>query len=146
MTRRSIPWILVALVAASCGSGDVVGDTTSVPTTTTTTAATTTTSTSTTTTTSLPPTPLEELGYPVSDDWVVETVVAGIDSGTGGLAIDADGVLYQGDFGYPDHVGNAVYRITQDGTVETFASVPEMQSLTMTTFGPDGALYQSGYG
>jgi sugar lactone lactonase YvrE len=97
-------------------------------------------------TTTLPPTPLEKLGYPVSDDWVVETVIADIDAATGGLAIDPDGVIYQGDFGYSGHVGDSLLRITPDGTVETFAQSDEMESLTMTIFGPDGTLYQSSYG
>ena len=105
----------VVLVATACSAstdgGDDVTSTSVVDTssTTTTTAPPSTTTTSTlpeTTTTSVPATPLEELGYPVSDDWVVETVVAGVDAGTGGLAIDADGVFYQGDFGYTGHVGD----------------------------------------
>ncbi len=144
----------VVLVATACsastdGGDDVtstsVADTSS---TTTTTAPPSTTTTSTlpeTTTTSVPATPLEELGYPVSDDWVVETVVAGVDAGTGGLAIDADGVFYQGDFGYTGHVGDRVLRITDDGSVETFAQSDLMESLTMTYIAPDGAMYQSSY-
>ncbi len=55
-------------------------------------------------------------------------------------------MIYQADFGYSGHVGNSVYRILPDGTVETLVQSDEMQSLTMTTFGADGKLYQSSYG
>lgn len=92
-----------------------------------------------------PPTALDKLGYTVSDDWIVETVIADIDSGTGGLAIDADGVMYLGDFGYTGHRGMTVHRITPDGVVDAFATSDDMESLTMTTFGDDGTLYQSSY-
>ncbi len=104
-------------------------------------------STSTTTEPPLPvPEALQRYKFPVSDEWVVETVIADVDSGTGGLAIDADGVMYVGDFGQPDKPGNQVRRIEPDGTVETFSTDENMGSLTMTTFGPDGTLYQSSYG
>lgn len=160
-TRLWRVWVLLAvasLLLAACGGAESGGDTstsTSIPPTTTEATTTTTSPPDTaapttalppTTTTMLPPTPLEALGYPVSDEWVVETVVAGIDSGTGGLAIDADGNFYQGDFGYSGNPGNAVYRIAPDGTVETIAQSEDMQALTMTVFGPDGTLYQSSYG
>lgn len=98
------------------------------------------------TTTTAAPTALEKLGYPVSDEYVVETVVADIDSGTGGLAVAEDGTMYLGDFGYPGHFGDTVYRIDPDGTVSTLVESDDMRSLTMTTFGPDGRLYQSSYG
>jgi sugar lactone lactonase YvrE len=144
--------VLAALMLGSCGgasssiSDEASTNTTSVaPTTTTTTEATTTTSGPASTTTAAQ-TALEKLGYPVSDEYRVETVITGLDSGTGGLAVDADGVLYQADFGYSGHVGNSVYRILPDGTVETFAQSDDFSSLTMTTFGPDGTLYQSSYG
>ncbi len=95
------------------------------------------------------PSPLDELianGYPVSDEYVVETVVRDLDAGTGGLAIDDDGYFYQADFGYPGHPGRSVYRVSPDGgQVEEFASSEEMDALTMTVFGPDGTLYQSSY-
>ena len=71
--------------------------------------------------------------------------MAGIDAGTGGLAIDAEGVFYQGDFGYPEHVGDRVLRVTADGSVETFSQSDLMESLTMTYFAPDGTLFQSSY-
>lgn len=102
------------------------------------------------TTTTSSPTPLtrhlERSGYAVSDDYVVETVVAEVDSGTGGLAVDADANMYQGDFGYRRHDGDQIYRIDPEGAVQIFAESDEFGSLTMTTFGLDGELYQSSYG
>lgn len=101
----------------------------------------------TTTDTTLPvPDALQRYRLPVSDEWVVETVVPELDSGTGGLAIDPTGAMYVGDFGQPDKPGTVVRRIGPDGTVETFATDEGMGSLTMTTFGPDGTLFQSSYG
>lgn len=114
-----------------------VSDPTSAPTEPTTTAA--------TTTTEPEPTALDELGYPVSDEWVVESVVRGIDAGTGGLALDDDGVMYMGDWGYPNEPGNRVLRITQDGEIETFVESDLMESMTMSVFADDGTLYQSSY-
>jgi len=141
--------MVMGFVITACGGDSDAGTTTtSAAATTSSTAlpATTTTTAVPTTTTTAVLTPLEELGYPVSDDWVVETVVSGIDSATGGLAVGPDGVMYLGDFGYADHLGDRVYRIQPDGTVEVFAQSDLMTSLTMTTFGPDGTLYQSSYG
>ncbi|NND75179.1 MAG: hypothetical protein HKN44_09250 [Ilumatobacter sp.] len=109
-----------------------------------------TTTTTAATTTTEPPLPvpeaLQQYNFPVSDEWVVETVVADIDSGTGGLAIDANGVMYVGDFGQPDKPGTQVRRIQPDGTIDAFATAEGMRSLTMTTFGADGTMYQSSYG
>lgn len=85
-------------------------------------------------------------GYGLSDDWVVETVVRDIDSATGGLAIAPDGVMYLADFGFTGHAGDTIHRIDTDGTVTPFVQSPEFASLTMTTFGPDGRLYQASYG
>jgi len=86
-------------------------------------------------------------GYGLSDDWVVETIVADLDSATGGLAIAPDGTMYQADFGYPGHPGDTLYRISPDGQeVETLVTDDAFAALTMTTFGPDGTLYQSAYG
>ena len=152
IARMGAPVAAVLLVATACASaGEPAQDsstTTSVASTSssTTTAPTTTTEPTTTTTmTTVPATPLEELGYPVSDDWVVETVVADIDAGTGGLAIDANGVFYQGDFGYSGHVGDRVLRVTDDGSIETYSRSDLMESLTMTYLASDGAMYQSSY-
>lgn len=151
--RLSSAVVAITILAVACGgssSESSVDDSpttsaTSAPSSTTVTVATiTTTEAPTTTTVAL--TPLEKLGYPVSDDWVVETVIADIDAATGGLAIDPDGVMYQADFGYSGHPGDSLLRITPDGTVETFARSEKMESLTMTVFGPDGTLYQSSYG
>jgi len=150
--RTVVVILTIALLSAACGtsSSEARAETTA---TTSTIAPTVTTSTVAATTTVEPPptttvalSPLEKLGYPVSDDWVVETVIAEIDAATGGLAIDPDGVMYQADFGYSGHPGDSLLRITPDGTVETFARSEEMESLTMTVFGPDGTLYQSSYG
>jgi ribosomal protein L21E len=140
----------IGLIVAGCGGGGSSSETTTVsnPPETTTTQPTTTTTTSATTTT-VGKTPLEyllELGYTMSEEYVVETVFANIDSATGGLAIDEDGNFFQADFGYSGHPGNSVYRITPDGTVETFVQSDEMDALTMTTFGEDGEMYQSSYG
>lgn len=141
----------ISIVLASCGGGTDAGvDTTSTAPPTTTTVATTTTAAPTTTvvetTTTVPATPLEELGFPVSDEWVVETIVRDIDSGTGGLAVGPDGVMYQADFGYTGHPGNSVYRVTPDGDVEVVVQSDEMESLTMTVLADDGTIYQSSYG
>jgi sugar lactone lactonase YvrE len=150
--RTVVVILTIALLSAACGtsSSEARAETTA---TTSTIAPTVTTSTVAATTTVEPPptttvalSPLEKLGYPVSDDWVVETVIAEIDAATGGLAIDPDGVMYQADFGYSGHPGDSLLRITPDGTVETFARSEKMESLTMTVFGPDGTLYQSSYG
>jgi sugar lactone lactonase YvrE len=150
--RTVVVILTIALLSAACGtsSSEARAETTA---TTSTIAPTVTTSTVAATTTVEPPptttvalSPLEKLGYPVSDDWVVETVIAEIDAATGGLAIDPDGVMYQADFGYSGHPGDSLLRITADGTVETFARSEKMESLTMTVFGPDGTLYQSSYG
>lgn len=92
------------------------------------------------------PEALQQLGYPVSDEYVVETVVADIPSGTGGMAIDVEGEIYVGDFGTPDTPGNIVWKVSPDGTVEQFASAEGMRALTSTGFGPDGLLFQSSYG
>ena len=147
---------VLAVVAVSCGS-----DAAPTAETTTTSPAPVTTAAPDITTTEPPPpttttqavtttvalTPLEELGFPVSDDWVVETVVSGIDSATGGLAIDAEGNFYQTDFGYSGHPGDSVYKISPDGsTIETLTQSDLMDALTMTVFGPDGTMYQSSYG
>lgn len=145
---------LLALLSSACG-GDVSTTTTTElttstsapPETTTTTAPSTTTSTSSDSGDANPSLEfLYESGYTYSDEYVVEVAVRDIDSGTGGLAVAEDGTFFQADFGYPGHVGNSVYRIGPDGTVETFAQSDDMESLTMTTFGADGNLYQSSYG
>lgn len=157
LIRSTRTFVLVAVGAvllAACGSGSADSPTTDDTTTSTvavtTTAPPTTTTTTvveTTTTSSVPQTPLEELGFPVSDEWVVETVVRDIVSATGGLAVDADGNFYQADFGgYDGNVGNAVYKISPDGTVEVFATSEDMASLTMTVLTDDGTIYQSSYG
>lgn len=139
------------LTACASGSADSRADdsttTTLQATTTTAPPTTTTTSVAPTTTTVAPQTPLEELGFPVSDDWVVETVVSDIVSATGGLAVDGEGNFYQADFGgYDGNVGNAVYKVSTDGTVETYSTADGMASLTMTVRVDDGTIYQSSYG
>lgn len=151
-TRVAILLFAAAVVISACAGGSDTADestpsTTAAPVTTVVPTTSTTTSTTTTTTTTLPPTPLQALGYPVSDDWVIETVVEGLDSATGGLAVDADGFFYQADFGYTDHPGDRVYRIAPDGTeAETLIQDDALASLTMTAIGPDGAIYQTAYG
>jgi len=96
-------------------------------------------------TTTLPP-EIEELGYPVSDDWVVETVARDIEGGTGGLAVDDEGVIFMGDFGYTTNPGDGIFRITAGGDVDVFSNADRMDQLTTTKIGPDGNLYQSSYG
>lgn len=148
--RRIFLLAAVALLFAACGgtteSSDDTTSTSATPDTTTTTVAPTTTTTVPPTTTTIPLTPLEELGYPVSTDWVVTTVVADIDSATGGLAMDEDGNFYQADFGYTGHVGNTVWKVTPDGEITEWASDDGMESLTMTVRLDDGTIYQSSYG
>ncbi|MDX1469481.1 MAG: hypothetical protein R3258_09065 [Acidimicrobiia bacterium] len=140
----------LALALAGCGSGNQVVATPTSTTTTTTTVPPATTTTSSPTTTTAPSTALGRLletgGYTVSDDWVVETVIPHIDAGTGGIALDEAGVIYQSDFGYSGHDGNSVYRIDAGGSLEVFSQSEDFGSLTMITFGADGRLYQSSYG
>ncbi len=89
---------------------------------------------------------LLDQGFTLSDEYVVETVVTDIDSATGGLAVMADGTMLQADFGYPGHPGNTIHRIAPDGTVSSLVTDDAMEALTMTTFGPDGTLYQASFG
>lgn len=138
--------VLVAVGCSASSSDDSATTTAFTPKTTTTIAALETTTTTQAATTTAPLSELEKLGYPVSDRYTVETVIVDLDSATGGLAIDKDGVMYQADFGYTGHPGNSVYRIDVDGTVETYSTSDAMSSLTMTIFGPDGLIYQSSYG
>lgn len=139
---------VVTLITVSCNGGET-GATSTMPAdapTTSERAATTTIQPATTTINTALARHLERSGYVVSTDYVVETVVTGIDSGTGGLAIDADGFMYQGDFGYRRHPGDQVYRVDPSGNIEIYVESEEFGSLTMTTFGADGKLYQSSYG
>lgn len=140
--------VVTALVLGACStatSGPPAPTTTAVAEPTTTTVPPTTTTSPPTTTTE--PSALDALGYPVSDDWVVETVATGIDAGTGGLAVADDGTIFHADFGYSPSTGHTLYRLAADGSIEPFASDPElMASLTMTLIGPDGTIYQSSFG
>lgn len=146
--QRRAMLIAIVLLSAACSNPDeVVAAATSTSVVTTTTAAPTTTTAPLTTvpetTTTRVPTPDS---YEVSPDYVVETVVSELDAGTGGLAVDPDGNLYHADFGYPEHVGNTVFKVTPDGEVSEFATSDLFTSLTGNTFGPDGKLYQSSFG
>ena len=140
---------LAALVVAACG-GDT-GDTTTsseAPATTTTTASPTTTTpveTTTTTSTTVPGLDSPE-DYPVSDDYMMETIITDLDAAAGGLTLDSDGNLYTADFGYPTHDGMTVFKVDPDGTAEAFAGHESMDALTGNTFGADGSIYQSSYG
>lgn len=148
--RALLTLMLLASVACSNPADVVAADTTS------TTIALTTATTEPTTTSAPPTTTVPETTtttgvprpdtYPVSPDYVVGTVVGGLDAGTGGLAVDADGNLYHADFGYPDHVGNTIFKVSADGEVSEFATSELFTSLTGNTFGPDGVLYQSSFG
>jgi hypothetical protein len=134
---------------ATTATSTTTPTTTSIPTTaTSTTAAPTTTVPPTTTLDPTLPEAIRDLGYPASDDYVVETVVADIGAGTGGLAIDDDGNFFLGDFGgFEDGPGNRVFRISPDGTdVEVLVESELMGQNTSTVFGPDGRLYQSSFG
>jgi sugar lactone lactonase YvrE len=144
--------IAMALVASACSIPDevVAADPTLVtaPSTTVAEEASTTVIVTTTvveTTTTRPPVPTPE-GYEVSSEYSVETIMGGLDAGTGGLAVDAEGNLYHADFGYGDHVGDTVYKVTPDGNVSEFATSALFDSLTGNTFGSDGRLYQSSFG
>lgn len=142
--RLSTSALILALFAAGCGGEAAESTSTTVaPTTTTSNQPESTTSVPATTTTT---SALDALGYPISDEWVVETIVTNLSSGTGGLAVDADGVMYQANFGYAGNPGNNIYRIEPDGTAEVFVESDDMRNLTMTTFGADGHMYQSSYG
>ncbi len=160
---RGVAALVLALAACS-GGDDPSGESATVTTVTdaapvTTAAATTTAAPTTTvepTTTVAPTTTLDpalpeairELGYPSSDDYVVETVVADVGAGTGGLAIDAEGFFYHGDFGgFEGSPGDRVLRISPDGAeVEVLVQSELMGQNTSTVFGPDGTLYQSAFG
>ena len=152
---KDLNWLLIAVVGglllAACGGSDEGSTASSASTTadTTTTLAPTTSITAATTTTAPAPTTTAQPtvdDYPVVDTYVVETVLSGLDSAAGGLAIDGEGVLYTADFGYEGHVGDTVFRVSSDGAVEEFATSELMDSLTGNTFGPDGVLYQSSFG
>jgi sugar lactone lactonase YvrE len=152
MQTRHVMAITMAVVAAACSNPDevVAADPTLVtaPSTTVAEAPPTTVVVTTTvaeTTTTRPPVPTPE-GYEVSSEYAVETVVGGLDAGTGGLAVDLDGNLFHADFGYEDHLGNTVFKVTPDGDVSEFATSDLFDQLTGNTFGPDGTLYQSSYG
>lgn len=157
MRRIPLTGLAVLLVAAACsGDGEPSADagstttpsttitsTTQVATTTTTTSSTTTT---TTTTTSPPPTTIPPR-YPVEEGWVVETIVAELDAGTGGLAVDAAGNLYHADFGFRGGTqGEVVYKIAPDGDVSEFSRPEGLRAATGNRFHPDGTLYQSSFG
>jgi len=149
----------MSLLIFACGGDETVtpeAGSSSMPTTIAQPTTTRTTTTTPPTTTTTPPTTTTEepsrldtliaRGYTVSDEWVIETVVDELNSGTGGLAVTDDGTLYMADFGYSGHPGDAIYRIEPDGTTETFVESDDFNSLTMTVVGPDGRLYQSGFG
>ena len=146
--------LALAFIIGGCspgGTADETSTTTGEPVSTTSITESTTMEASTTTvvedtTTTVPRTRLEEWGFPVSDEYVVETVVTDLDAGTGGLAVAADGTMYMGDFGYSGHPGDTVLRISADGIVEPFSTHEDMDSLTMTTFASDGSIHQSSYG
>jgi hypothetical protein len=101
------------------------------------------------TTAPVEPTALDDVlsnGYGTAEDWRVETVVTDLPIATGGIAIADDGTIYQADFGDGSSAGDTVYRVGSDGTLEPFSRSDDFELLTMTTFGPDGTLYQSSYG
>ncbi len=149
MRAQALLTMVLLLVVACSNSDEVVAadPTTTRPTPVTTAVATTVAPTTTTvpetTTSTAVPTPDS---YEVSPDYSVETVLAELDAGTGGLAVDGEGNLYHADFGYPDHVGNTIFKVTPNGEVSEFASSDLFTSLTGNTFGPDGKLYQSSFG
>jgi sugar lactone lactonase YvrE len=155
MTRshRLVLIVAVVLTTAACAGSDTA-DTTSTtgtaPSATAsspeTTTAPTTTVAETTTTSPVVPGLDSPDDYPVSDDYVVETVAADIDAGTGGLTLDAEGNLYTADFGYTGHDGNTLFKISPDGSVEPFATHETMDQLTGNRVAPDGTIYQSSYG
>jgi sugar lactone lactonase YvrE len=130
----------MAALLVACGGDSVPAGTIDTPSTTTSTLAATR-----PTTTPLPP-DIAELGFPVSDEWVVETVARNIDGGTGGLAVDDQGTIFMGDFGYATNTGAGIYRISPNGEVEVFSDADRMEQLTTTKIAPDGSIYQSSYG
>lgn len=147
MKSRIRVGLAVAVIVGGCSSPDeiVAVETTRFTTTTmaSTTIAPTTTGPEPTTTRPGVPTPDS---YEAATGYEVETVIGELDAGTGGLAVDDDGNLFHADFGYPDHDGNTVFRVTPEGEVTPFATHEEMGSLTGNAFGPDGILYQSSFG
>lgn len=78
----------------------------------------------------------------------VETLADGIDSGTGGLAIDANGSLFTADFGWRldgrGKGGDKVFRVTPDGKVSLFCR--EMRGASGNAIDAKGNLYQSSIG
>lgn len=78
----------------------------------------------------------------------VTTLADEIESGTGGLAIDADGNVFSADFGSRlggrSEGGDRVYKIDPQGNVSLFCR--EMRGASGNTFDADGNLYQSSVG
>ncbi len=85
----------------------------------------------------------------VASTWMVDTLCAELDGGTGGMEVDAEGFVYCADFGSslggPSQGGDKVYRIDpRTGDAEVFVS--GLRGASGNTIGPDGAFYQSSIG
>ncbi|NKB88527.1 MAG: hypothetical protein GKS06_09930 [Acidobacteria bacterium] len=69
--------------------------------------------------------PARGAANPLQESWRVETIVAEIDGGTGGLTLGADGTLYSSEFGDKlgggGRVGTRVWAISPAGEVSVFA-------------------------
>lgn len=78
----------------------------------------------------------------------VETLVDGLDAGTGGLEVDREGNIYSSDFGSllgpGGKGGHRVYRITPEGDVSLFAS--GFRGASGNCMDPQGLFYQSNIG
>jgi sugar lactone lactonase YvrE len=82
--------------------------------------------------------------FTLRNEATVHTLVTAFPSATGGLAVDAEGLLYAADIGpAPQRNGSTIYRITPEGEVEVWISGEGLSGASGNTFGPDGNLYQS---
>ena len=92
---------------------------------------------------------LEDPPAPASEGPVVDTLVAELDGGAGGLAVDRTGTLYCADFGSKlgrgGEGGDKVYRIDpESGEATVFAR--GLRGASGNAWAPDGVLYQSSIG
>lgn len=85
-------------------------------------------------------------GSPAAYAATTVDTIAEIDSGSGGLALDADGNIYTADFGpflgrNPEGTGNKIVRVTPDGKTSLFAD--GFKGASGNAFDSHGNLFQS---
>lgn len=130
LLRAGLIAAVAALLAGACSDGVQETPTTTVaiaPTTATTLAV-------------VPTTSTTEVEEAVS----VSTLVAEIAISTGGVAVDAEGVVYVANIGpAPRRRGTRVFRITPDGEATLFAEDDRLRGASGNAVDADGNLYQS---